>query len=379
MSRTSRPSFSNKLRTSIFSDASSFIDEWSSAESSAQRGSLEHEKQRVSQLLDELEAYEKELSQGHSDSQLEREALEFELQKQTDRNQELEAMIAEMEAKMEELVSALHNQEDDQMLLVENEILKKRLEQKESAMLSMSSMHSINNRSYSSDLPLVEEDDLNTHLSVDTDGSDDEGFEKPSAKLQGDLLQSRAKLAEKDRTIKAQAEEIQSLRRECEDYKDDEAREKMKSYIEGLEKEKKFFVAEIAKLKEANEKAAINMSSSSTSLLPTSSLPRQSISSLGMASLTEDGTTSTMDDSMSTEDVPFLPWGGSYQNVNSRVSNTSTSASTQNATSQNRRQSASAWRSFSTRLFGGIEEVDDAPLEEQTEADKMLDDLTKDM
>jgi CCR4-NOT transcriptional regulation complex NOT5 subunit len=219
---------------------------------------------------------------------------------------------------------------------------------------------------------MVEDDDQNTHLSLGTDGSD-EGDEKPSAKLQGKILQVRAKLIEKDQTINAQAEEIKSLRSECEDYKDDEAREKMKSYIEGLEIEKKFFIEEIAKLKEINEKASM---SSSYTKLPPSSSPRESISSIRMISVTEVSSqySSTVDDEISTKGDSFAPWGSS-QNFDHRGS----TASTTTLPTTNRRQSASAWRSFSTRLFGGVEEVDDAPPEMETEADKMLDDLTNDL
>jgi len=409
LGRGSGTSFSNKLRTSMFSDTSSFLDELSGLDDLSHqnhRESLDKEKKRVSTLLDELEAYEKELSQEHTVLELERESLEYELNKQTDKNQELEAAIEEMKAKIEELESALKNQEDDQMLLVENEILKKRLDQKESAMLNMS-MHSMNPRSNDS-MANRSHDSSDSHLSLDSvdEESEDEGYEKPSAKLQGDLLQARAKLTEKDRTIKAQAEEIRILQNECEDYKDDDAREKMKSYIEGLEKEKKFFLAEITKLKEANEikaaneklaneKAAMESSSSSIPPLP---FQRQSITeivSLGMASVTEISTqnSSTQGDDLSNDSFVFGP-GMSSQNFNSNNRRGSSAwmggNSSQNVTSSrrgstysnstnNRRQSGSAWRSFSTRLFGGkAEEVDViGPAKVETEADKMLDDLTK--
>mmetsp|Transcript_27247 Transcript_27247/g.66134 ORF Transcript_27247/g.66134 Transcript_27247/m.66134 type:complete len:876 (-) Transcript_27247:26-2653(-) len=411
LGRGSGTSFSNKLRTSMFSDTSSFLDELSGLDDLSHqnhRESLDKEKKRVSTLLDELEAYEKELSQEHTVLELERESLEYELNKQTDKNQELEAAIEEMKAKIEELESALKNQEDDQMLLVENEILKKRLDQKESAMLNMS-MHSMNPRSNDS-MANRSHDSSDSHLSLDSvdEESEDEGYEKPSAKLQGDLLQARAKLTEKDRTIKAQAEEIRILQNECEDYKDDDAREKMKSYIEGLEKEKKFFLAEITKLKEANEikaaneklaneKAAMESSSSSIPPLP---FQRQSITeivSLGMASVTEISTqnSSTQGDDLSNDSFVFGP-GMSSQNFNSNNRRGSSAwmggNSSQNVTSSrrgstysnstnNRRQSGSAWRSFSTRLFGGNDEEGDdiGPPLIETEADKMLDDLTKDL
>jgi len=321
--------------------------------------------------------------------ELEREALGFQLDKQTNKNQELEATIEELKAKIEELESAMKSQEDDQMLVVENEILRKRLEQKEEAMLKFTSMQSLSNlQSYSggfqgaamtsmqsssnllsgdlmlsmtslqsSDLPILGENDaLNTHLTADTDESD-LGLEKPSAKLQGDLLQARGKLAEKDRMIKAQAEEIKSLRQECEDYKDDGAREKMKSYIEGLEEEKKFFMAEIAKLKEANEKAMNNITSHHSS---TRFSIRPSFTSLGMGSLTEISSFHT-DDDLSTTDHSSLS--------NHRVSTMTATAANQHG----RTQSASAWQSF----FGG--NVEEKPAVVQSEAEKMLNDLTRDL
>ncbi|KAL3939403.1 MAG: hypothetical protein SGBAC_005871 [Bacillariaceae sp.] len=370
--QNSRTSFSKQLRTSIFSDTSSFVEEVASFDE-LQQQSLDDEKKRVATLLDELETYEKELSQEHAVLQLERESLEFALDKQTDKNQELETSVGEMKARIEELESALKSQEDDQMLLVENTILKNRLEQKEqSAMLGMTTMHSMHSSGYFS--IDKEEEDSSMQRSMHTDGGSDEGYVKPSAKLQGELLQTRAKLAEKDRTIQAQAEEIKSLRRECEDYKDDEAREKMKSYIEGLEKEKKFFIAEISKLKEANEKAAM---SSSMSQMPPSSFPRQSITSLGMTSLSEvsPGGYGALDEDMPSQEDSFSLGGSFQQSQNfSRRGSTATQDNT-----ITRRQSANAWRSFSTRLFGGSEEAINEEPKVLNEADKMLDDLTKGM
>ena len=197
-SRSARPSLVKKLSQSIFSELGSFMDESLRSEDGHGPINQEKEKQRFAKLLDELESYEEQLAEERAVLDLEREALEFELKKQANKNQELETIIKDLKAENKELKSALQSQKDDQMLLVENEILRKRLKQREEAMMSMPPLLNATRG---------EEDPIVAHTGGD-------GIEMPSAKLQGDLLQTPAKLTEKDRIIQAQAEEIKSLRKD---------------------------------------------------------------------------------------------------------------------------------------------------------------------
>lgn len=337
--KSDRVSFSSKLRVSFLSDHTSTSFGYEDASSPSKHPSLEEEKQRVSVLLDELEDYERKLSQEHSVLELERESLEFELDKQMAENQQLEQSVHEMQSKIEELETALQSQQEEEALRIENEMLRQRLERQEAALMNM-------NLSYSKE-SVDGLDDLSSPVSNDASESSPQ---KPSAKHQGDLLQANAKVAEKDAQLLKQAKEIQALKREIEDYQDENGTRKMKSYIDGLEQEKKYFISEIERLKKQRTSFGFGRNSASN---------HSAMSSISGFS---------NDDSSSF--VSLAGEGGGGGGDNKVVA--------QQPPQMQQRASTSTWKGLSSRLFGGGPRpvVQKPPV---SDADKMLDELTRDL
>jgi regulator of replication initiation timing len=327
--KSDRISFSTQLRVSFLSDRTSSSFGYEEASTELKNPSLDEERQRVSAMLDELEDYEKTLSREHAVLELERESLEFEFDKQMTQNQQLEQTVHEMQDRIEELEKALQNQEEEETLRLENEILRQRLERQEAALMNM------NMSSYSKESV----DNIDDMSSVHDNSI---AGEKPSAKHQGNLLQANAKLAEKDAHISKQAQEIQALQQDIEDYQDENGTRKMKVYIEGLEKEKTYFISEIARLKKPRSSFGFGRTSKSNH--------SNAMSSLGVLSAFSGDDSSSF---LSLGEVGNQPFG--------------------EAGRPNHRSSTTTWRS---RIFGAPK-----PAVQKTtaDADKMLDDLTRDL
>ncbi|KAL3940348.1 MAG: hypothetical protein SGBAC_005099 [Bacillariaceae sp.] len=287
-------------------DQKQFLAAFNNAEeaSEADDATLTQKRQRkqnsFNKLVNELENYETmlekeraELSNTKASMQLQQESVEQLLQDEIQKNEGLQLLVQQLQEQLDEGCEAAQLEqlkEENRVLEAENELLRQTNERHQNTIASMMIVEkSEMRRKHSSVGPLDRKPSLDSYLvspstttrrkfrptrpsiaedcsmelrPEDVDDSPDwdeqSGYmsmASMSGKAQGELLQLRSTLKNKDIALEEQAIELAQIKEELATLKEDQGVKNLTSYIENLETEKKFFVSMIEKLKKEVDEA----------------------------------------------------------------------------------------------------------------------------
>jgi len=228
-------------------------------------------------MLTELQKYEAmlevertERSEERYEMKMKQESVEQLLNDEAEKNIMLQAQIDELHEKKDQAGEGFQVEDLKTkiiMLEAENEMLQQKdkrhqetiaslVREAESELKRKASARPIMDRSRSShDTRLYTDEDDDS--ADEKDGRGESGFESISsmgARAQGELLQLRSTLNQKNELLEEQANEMTKLRIELETLREERAVTDLRNYVQNLENEKQFFMTEIDKLK--NELAA---------------------------------------------------------------------------------------------------------------------------
>lgn len=232
----------------------------------------ESDKETVDKLLKDLQDYEQQLEQERNQiseergmMQLQQEAVEHLLETETMKTQELEARILELE---EILENQVHQQETDEYLM-KIEMLKSEIERQQDTINTMATAQQTELKRKGSKGPMSKawtsdresstrewsdgEESLGGEGDSEQGGVDRSSFVSVStigsAKLQGELLQLRSSLKEKNKAVEDQAKQLAKLREQLGNSEEVQKMHHLEATCEDFRNESKQFRSEVDELK----------------------------------------------------------------------------------------------------------------------------------